>query len=151
MSSLYVATTGKVALAASTTESLLLLNPVTNKGAIFQVDVSMDASSLAEGVQFDLYRVTDLGEPAGTALTPLPLSPTDPEPTTTALSALTTEPADVEVLASWLVQPVGGLLPLQLPLGREVVLAGGGARVGLRYTTPASVTPDCIANVWFEE
>lgn len=151
MSANYVLTTGKLTLTAAATKSLWLLDPVTNKAAVFQVDVSLDASALAAGVQFDLYRVTSLGTPAGTTTTPLQLNPTDPTPTTTALTALTTEPTTVEVLASWYVQPVGGILPLQLPLGREVILAGAGARVGLRYTTAASVSPDCLANVWWEE
>jgi hypothetical protein len=57
----------------------------------------------------------------------------------------------VEVLADWFIQPFGGLFDVQYPLQREPLSAAAGQRIGLRYVTPAAVTPNCRAYVWFDE
>lgn len=148
---LYTVTTGSHAATGGATKSIILLNPAGPKVKIVQVDISMDSSALAGGVLFDLYRVTTIGTPAGTSATPLLLDPGDAAASTTSLTQLTTEPTTVVPFLSYYLQPVGGLLPLQFPLGREPVLAPSGARVGLRYTTPASTTPDIVATITFQE
>lgn len=152
MAAQFVVTTGKVTPTATSTKSLWLLNPVTNEARITQIEISMDASGVASGLEFDLYKVTTLGSPAGTTGTENNLNPTQQAATTTSLTTLTTEPTTKAVFASWYLQPVGGLLVIQFPLGREPVLAQAGARWGLQYiTTAGSGTPDIISNVYFEE
>lgn len=147
----FTVTTGKITLTASATKSAVLLNPVTNQAAIFGIDVSFDGSAAAASVQMDLYIVTTIGTPAGTTATINKMNPGSQSATTTGLTALTTEPTAVTVIKSWYVTPFGGLFPYQLPLGREYIMAAAGARWGIRWTTPASVTPDMIVNVDFEE
>jgi hypothetical protein len=155
MAAKFVVTTAPAALTTAATKSLWLLDPVTNKITIFEMDVSMDAVTPLQAVRFDLYRATSLGTPAGTSTTPALIDPGDDQAsTTTTLTNLTTEPTTATVLCSWYVQPCGGLLPLQLPLGREVTVPAGATttgRIGLRYTTVTGVTPNCVANVWFDE
>ena len=148
----FVITSGKVTLTTAATKSLWLLNPVTNNCKITSISISMDASSLVQGVQFDLCRATTLGTPAGTTGTVVNTDDRDAvTATTTALVALTTEPTTYAVIESWGIQPVAGLMVYQLPLGQEYVLKGGGTRWGLRYTTASGVTPDCWANVHIQE
>jgi hypothetical protein len=148
---LYIVTTGKVTLTGGSTKSLALLNPVTNAFKVRQIDISLDASTASTGVQFDLYRVATIGTPAGTTTTAVLADERDTAATTTSLTTLTAEPTTVTVLASWYVQPLGGLVVIPFPYGGEPIGKGAGNRIGIRYVTPASVTPDCLLNVWFEE
>lgn len=151
MGAQYSATTGKVTLGSGSVQTILLLNPVSNQAVITEVSISLDAASAAAGVQFDLYRVNSLGSPAGTSASVIATNPTTQAATTTAIKSLTVEPSSVFVLDSWFLQPIGGLFVLQYPLGREPLMATAGARYGIRYTSPTSVTPDCVCTVWFEE
>ncbi|MEV0090453.1 hypothetical protein [Streptomyces sp. NPDC050738] len=148
----YSATMAKTTLTASATKSLVLLNPAVSGIRLSEIGVSFDGSATATGVQIDLYRTATLGSPAGTTTTPAKLTDESlPTAGTTALSALTTEPTSVTVLRSWMVSPFGGLLVLQEVLDREVGTAPAGARLGLRYTTAAAVTPGCVAYMaWVE-
>lgn len=143
--------TGKVTLSSNSTKSLILMNPVTNEAKWYQVDVSMDASAVITGVEFDIYKVTTLGSPAGTSTTPQNTNPTQQAATTTALTALSSEPTTVQVIPAYFVQPVAGLFVCQFPLGREMTLAAAGARWGVRYVTPTATPPDCIATAWIGE
>ncbi len=151
----YVMTSGKITLAASATKSLILLAPAASTSVLITgLSISMDASALEASVQLDLYRVATLGTPVGSStLVPQPMNEATTPATanTTALYNLTTEPTTVTVLESWYLQPVGGLLVVQLPLGREYGAKASGAHLGIRAITPASVTPDIIANIQFEE
>jgi hypothetical protein len=148
----YSVSTGKITLTASATKTAILLNPVLNKVKIYGIDISLDGSGGATSVLFDLYKVTTIGSAAGTTGVLNSLDATDlTAATTTAKTALTVEPTTVVVYKSWYVTPFGGLFPLQMPLGREIVMAGGGANWGIRWTTAASVTPDLVINVDFEE
>jgi len=152
MAAKYVFTSGKLALAASATKSVLLVKPSASRGfTLIGLDVSFDASSAETGVQVDLYRTTSTTAPVGTAVTGYPMDERDnATPLTTALGTITTEPS-LNVLASWLVQPLGGLAVIQFPLGREPAAAAGGQYLGVRATTAASVTPDVIVNLYVEE
>lgn len=148
---LYTVPTGKITLTEAVTKSLILVNPATVSIKLRQIDISLGASAVSEEIQFDLYRVTELGSAAGTATTPQLADERDGAATSSALTALTTEPTKVNVLASYLVQPLGGLFTLPFPFGGEVASKLAGARIGLRYTAPASVKPSCAAQLWFEE
>jgi hypothetical protein len=150
---LYGTRTGSVALTASSTKSLWLLNPAVDFFVVAEISVCLDGAVAAAGVGLELYRTTTLGSPAGTTAT---FTKTNrgadaASPTTTGLINLTTEPTAVEVLADWFIQPFGGMLVLQYPLQREPMSPAAGARMGLRYVTPASVTPNCRAYVWIDE
>lgn len=150
----YSTRTGSVALTASSTKSLWLLNPVTDFFLIAQLAVSFDASAASAGVGIELYRTTTLGTPAGTTATFVKVNRVGDTaaPTTTGLTALTTEPTAVEILADWFIQPFGGLFDVQYPLQREPLAAAAGQRIGLRYVTPAIATPpNCRAYVWLDE
>jgi hypothetical protein len=148
---LYSVRTGKVTLTSGATQSLLLLNPAVVNVKVRGVSVSLDGSAGAAAVQFDLYRTSTVGSPAGTAVTPAQGYEADGAAQSSCLSVLTTEPSAVTVLDSWYVQPFGGLAVLQWPFGAEPVGKGGGNRVGVRYVAPSGVTPDCLCAVWFEE
>lgn len=151
---IYVASLASAALlTASTTQSMLLLNPVVVAAKITEIGVSFDGSAVATAVRVQLYRVVTPGTPAGPAVTPVKV--TGPSAATgaqsTFLSVLTAEPTTVEILRSWYVSPASGLLVVQFPLGQEPVAAGGGSQIGIRVITPASVTPHCDPYIVFDE
>lgn len=148
----YVIQTGSVALSGNATKSLILINPATVGFRITELGISFDQSSSATAVRVDLYRVVTIGSAAGgTATIVKANSPSDAAAQSTGLTALTTEPTTVEILRSWFIQQFGGLLVLPFPLGREPAAAGTGQRLGLRAITPASVTPNTVAYLEFEE
>jgi hypothetical protein len=153
---IYAVTTGKLTLAAAATKSLILITPV-NATKLRQLDISLGAAAAAEEVEFDLYRVNALGAPEGEAATPELIDERDTAASDSALIAKASEngfkkePTSVKVIAPYLIQPLGGLLSMPFPYGAEPGAAKGGKPIGLRYTTPAGVTPTCIATLWFEE
>lgn len=148
----YTAVTPKITLTASSTKSLLLLAPGTPGLRLTELGVSFDGSTTGTGVQIDLYRVVTIGSAAGTGVTPAKLTDDNsPVATATAVHSLTVEPTTVTVLRSWMVSPFGGLLAMQEVLDREVGAITSGARIGLRYTTAAGVTPGCVAYLGFAE
>jgi hypothetical protein len=132
--------------------SLILLNPV-NTLIISEVGISFNASAPTAGVEFDLYRTTTVGSPAGTTTTPVRANcQPDQAATTTALTVLTTEPTAVELIRPWYLQPFGGPYVFQYPLGREPDATGAlTQRLGLRYTTVSGVTPSCLTYIEIEE
>lgn len=149
---LYTVPTGKVTLTAAATKSLILVNPATVSIKVRKVVISMDATTAAAGVQFDLYRVVTIGSATGASTTPVLTDERDGAATSTALTTLTTEPTTVTVIDSVYLQPLGGVYIDWQPFGAEGLVAKlAGARLGLRYTTAASVTPDCLATFYFEE
>lgn len=144
--------TGLVALTASATKSLILLNPVTAKAKLTAWKISLDGSALAQGLKFEPYRVVTLGSAAGTTGTINNTDVSDQTPTTTALTALTVEPTTVTVLDGFVLQQVGGLYVLQGPLGREeIIMAPAGARVGIRAVAPAGISTNVEVTAYFEE
>lgn len=148
---LYTILSGAVALSAVATKSLWLLNPVTKKLKVVEIGVSFDGASPAAGIGCVLYRVTTLGTPAGTSLTPRLFDPDEAAATTTALINLTTEPTTKETLNHFFVSPYSGLAVVQYPLGREPIADAAGNRIGLHVVTPAGVNPNGSAYVYFEE
>jgi hypothetical protein len=95
--------------------------------------------------------VSTLGSPAGTTATPWQSDERDHAANATALINLSAEPSAYTVLPGYYLQPLGGLYTLPLPYGREIIGKAGGFAIGIRYTTPAAVAPNIIANLWFEE
>ena len=151
---MYSVVTPMATVTAAATKSAWLLNPVTVPIVIAQLSVSFGAAAPFDAVDMELYRVTTIGSAAGTAFTPRKVNRIgDVQATigTTALAPVTTEPTAVEVLAAWCVQPFGGCLDIQYPLGREPIAASAGQRLGLRYIAPATITSDYCSYVWFDE
>jgi hypothetical protein len=150
--SIYSIQTGSVALSAAATKSMWLANPATDGFVPAEIGVSFDSSAAATAPRVDLYRTTTLGSPAGTSATIVKFNdPNSASATTTGLTALSAEPTAVEVLATWFVQPAGGLFVLQYPLGREPGAVAAGQRIGLRVVTATGVTPNCVSYLLFQE
>ena len=141
------------ALSASSTKSLWLLNPATDFFKIIEFSVSFNASASSATVGIELYRTTTVGSPTGTTavFTKIDRVGDAASPTTTGLTVLTAEPTAVEILADWEIQPFGGVLDIQYPLGREPLGAAAGQRMGIRCVTPASTTPSVRSYVWIDE
>lgn len=150
--STYVVPSGSVALSASATKSLWLINPATPGFRLTEVAVSFDASTASVAPRVELYRITTIGPATGTNTPPIRVNaPLEIASQSTAQTVITSEPTAVEVLRQWFIQPGGGLVVLQYPLGREPAAAGGGQRIGLRVITPAAVTPNVCSYGEFEE
>lgn len=148
---LYCIPTGKVTLTANATKSLILVNPAVVTFKVRSIEISLDAAAAAAAVQFDLYRVTTIGTPAGTTGVEWAADERDVAAQSTSLTALSTEPTAVSVGPSFYVQPLGGWQVYPFPFGAEVIGKGVGSRLGVRYVTPAGVSPDCLLNFWIEE
>lgn len=150
--STYVVSCASTALSASTTQSVVLINPATIAYKITELSISFDGAAAATAVEVDLYRTTTVGSPAGSSTTPIKVgSPNATTAQSTALTALTVEPTAVEILRRWFVSPASGLLLLQHPLGREPGAAGAGQQIGMRVITPSGVTPHAVGYLEFEE
>jgi len=60
------------ALVAATTKSAFFLSPAsTNIFTVTEIGFSIDSSTAAKGVGVELYGITSLGTPVGTAFTPV--------------------------------------------------------------------------------
>lgn len=140
-----------VALSAATTKTLIGVTPGTDFFLVAQLSISMDASAAAAGVSFEMYRAST----TGTATTTTPVKANRGSDagaaTSTARITFTVEPTLVEIIDDWYLQPFGGIMVLQYPLGREPISVASGNGICLRYITPAAVTPNCRATVWFDE
>lgn len=150
--SIYSIQTGSVALSASATKSMWLANPVTDGFVARQISISFDSNAAVVAPRVDLYRVITIGSAAGTTATVVKYNdPNSAAASTTGLTALTTEPTTVEILESYFLQPAGGLYTIQYPLGSEPGVVAAGQRMGLRVVTAASVTPNCVSTLLFQE
>lgn len=150
----YTVATGSVALSASATKSLWLLDPVTEPFTICEFGLSFDSVSPATAIRVDLYCVTNVGSAAGSSGTVNNWQDQrGPNNTTTALTNLTTEPTGVDILSQWFVQPFGGCLVIQYPLQREPGTAATATtnRLGLRCVTPSGTSCNSVSYVVFEE
>lgn len=153
---LFSVSSGIVALSASTTKHLWLLNSPATTGKPLKptkLHLGFDGSSALPSIRWQLYRVTTLGSPAGTTGTIVKYSdPTNPNtPPTTALVALTTGPTAIEVLEENYLTPFGGTLIMDFPDGKEPFGIASGQRMGFCVVVPAGVTCNTISSVVFNE
>ncbi len=152
---LYAVDNGQTGLAAGVTQTVWMLNPVTAPFAIVEFGVSFNASVSAIPVQIDLYIAASVGAAAGSSASVRSLGSTTVAATTTAIANLTVEPNPTtkQLVQSWYIQPFGGALDVQYPLGREGLSAIGGntttGRIALQCTAPSAV--NVLSYVWFEE
>jgi len=148
----YTVAQAAAALSASSTKSLILINP-TNTFLVTELGISFNASSASAGVLFEVYRTTTIGSPTGTSYTPIKGNySSDQSATVTALTNLTAEPTAIEILRTWYLQPFGGPYVFPFPLGRELMMSGTSSqRIGLRYTGVTGVTPNVVSYMEVEE
>lgn len=92
MRGVYVAETKISALAAAKTVMLLEAAAGKSIEVLSAVCVEVDKAASSQQVECELARVTTLGTPAGTSITPNPTEPGDQASTTTVLANLTAEP-----------------------------------------------------------
>jgi hypothetical protein len=153
----YSMSTGKVttgALAAAAVKSLVLLNPVTDKGRLIEAWLSFGSTASQTDIAFELYRTVTLGSPAGTTGVVIKYDPAEGPASWTGLTALSAEPTSVEVLTSGYLTTNGGLIVVQWPLGREPVGAAAGSRLGIRVVNDGTGTMtavDCRATLVWDE
>jgi len=141
-----------VALTASATKTLVLVNPEGNEIKIKEISCGFDAAAAGQSIRVELIRVTTIGSPVGTTGTQVKTDTATQAALAASLINLTTEPTAVEVIKHWPLVPNGGALVLQNPLGDEE--KGGDVtdeRIGIRVITPAAVTPNALAYIKFEE
>ena len=152
---LYAVDNGAWQLTAASTQTVWLLDPVTNPFTIVEFGISFNASVSSVPIEVDLYIANALGSAAGSSASVRALGSTTTTATTTALVNLTTEPSTKFIIQSWYVQPFGGVLDIQYPLGREGLSAIGGAtttgRYGLQCVSPSGVAVAALSYVWLEE
>jgi hypothetical protein len=155
--SLYVVSTGKRTIKENATTTLLLVTPGAVAIKVRQFDIALGSAGVAEELQFDVYRVETLGTPEGEAYTPLAADERDGAANAaakileTGKEVFKKEPTAVKVLASYLIQPLGGLFSVPFPYGGEVGTKVSGAGIGIRAVTPVGVKCTGIVNLWFEE
>lgn len=154
MARTYTVNSGAIALSASTPKTLILINP-TITFRVTELGISFNASAATNAVTVDLYRTTTLGSPGGTAATFVrdnDSADTGSSNTASSFVNVTPEPTAVEIIRSFYVQPFGGLVVIQFPLGREPMMSGTSTnRIGVRVTTPAATTPSVTAWLAIEE
>lgn len=142
------ASTAEIALTAATAKTVLQLVAATNhRDKILGWGVFFDGTSTtAEPVQVRLLRQTTAGTMS--ALTPTKRDDSIADTLlTTAQHTATAEPTAGDVLEALEVHPQQGY-QVFYPLGAEPII-GGGDRVGIECTAPASV--NVRATIIFEE
>jgi len=146
----YTISRSNEALATAATETILqLVTGSTRRAKVTEVFIGFDGtSSTQEPVDVELLRQSSAG--TGSAITPAPDDPQSPAAIATAQGQFSAEPTAGTVLRRWMVHPQGDRMHVQLPLGREVRM-NVSERIGLRVTTASGVTPNCSADITFEE
>jgi hypothetical protein len=133
-------------------KTLALIKPEAAAIKIRQIDVSLDSAGAAAGVQFDIFRATfEAG--GGEEKTPIKIDARDESAASKAYITYTeaNKPALGFIIATYYLQPLGGLLPLPFPYGAEIIGKAKGECIGLRFTTVAGTEADVAAQIWFEE
>ena len=153
MTSLFHIPSTSVALTASATKSLVLVDAGVNEIEVVKFGVFFDAEADLAGIRAELYRVTTIGTPAGTTTTPTKVKEASGAADATSLTNLTTEPTAVEVIGGpYFVRPDGGGIEIANPLGdEETQRTATDGRIGLRVITPAAVTPNAVAFIRIRE
>ena len=149
----YVINTGgsAIALSAATAKTLMYINSgAANQPSWVEYCVGFDgvtATAIPALVEIVYGTKASNSTPgtASTSFTPLQVRgwPTQASQQAAA-NACTSEPTVLTSLRQYLVSPNGGLLIMQLPLGREITQVASGAAIsgiqgGIRVTAPAIV------------
>ena len=147
----YTQSIASTAIVASTTRTMIQLVTSANEQAIVvEFGICFDGSTATTPIEVRLARQTTAGtSSAGTPVKWDPADATTPQ-TTTLTGFSSTEPTTTDILGRWFVAANNGLFVMQYPLGREPKIALSG-RLGLITVSPASVTPNCLAYMVYEE
>lgn len=144
----YTARVAAVSLTAATAKTLVQIVPGSNVTVrIIEVGISFDSTTSSEApVAVDLMRQTTAGTSSSLTLVADQES-NSKAAVATALQTFSAEPTAGNVLRTWHVTPVGGLLVIQFPLGREPDALTN--RIALRANAPSTET--VTAYITFEE
>lgn len=149
----YVVSTGgsAIALTGATAKTIWYINSAAaNQFSICEVCAAFDgvtASAVPALVEI-VYGTKATNSTPGTAsttFTPLQSRGWPAQASAqAAANTCTTEPTVLVANRQWLLTPNGGLLVIQLPLGREITgiasgTGGSGTQIGCRVTAPAAV------------
>lgn len=143
-----IAQTAEVALSAATAKTVIqIVAPSNHRVKILGIGVYFDGTSVtAEPAQVVLARQSTAGTMS--ALTPVPLDDSLAETLqTTAQHTATAEPTTGATIDMVECHPQQGY-EIMYPLGQEPI-CGGGDRVGIIVTSPATV--NCRCKIRFEE
>lgn len=148
--------TGSLALTANTANQVVfgvVSAGATSDAIITWLDVTMDASTPAQGVKAELVRYAS-GPPTATTYTPNRLSAAAQSVAATMIAwtpPITVTPGTATPLKTWYLPPTGGVL-IQWPLAREAyLLPGTNVWTGLRVSTQAGVSPNLAFNFNWSE
>jgi hypothetical protein len=147
----HTATVSGVACASAAAKTILqIVTGATHRAKVKSIEVSFDGTdSTKTPVLVELIRQTTAG--TSSALTLVQDDEASAAPIATALQAFTVEPTAGAVLRKKYLSPAGGIYSYQWPLGDEPSIDVSG-RLGIRLTTVAgSGTPNCCAELTFEE
>jgi len=140
-------------LVASSTQTLLQYAPSATHPAILNAwQISVDGSAAATGILVQLVTQTTAG--TGGASPPTPRAK-DPNVARASQGTIThnhtAEPTLGVLIWEKYLQPFGGLIYVQYPVGQELLVIEGGDRLGLRVITAAGVTPNCAFGFEYTE
>lgn len=147
MATYAVQTNGPVSLSAATDTTLIQIHANTGTAVVIGFGVSFNGvTAAAVPVKVDLLRQTTAG--TGTTTTPLKLDTTDGASGKVATRIYTVEPTASDIIRSWYVTPIGGLLTVSFSTDEEIYLANT-ERLGLRVNAPATVS--CLGHILWTE
>lgn len=134
---LYSINVDQSATGTSARTILQLVMATGTTGRLVDFAMTFDGTtSTATPVLVQLMRQTSAG--TSSSVTPVKLDPNDTATSATAGKTFTsTDPTASDVLYEWRIPPTSGIV-MQFPLGREVLIRGGG-RLGLVVTAAATV------------
>lgn len=138
-----------VALSGGTAKTVLQVVAASNHAlAIKALDITFDGTSpTAQPVLVELVRQTTAGTMSSATPIKYPADDSDETTQMTAQHTATVEPTTTDVVRRYHVHPQLGR-PIDFPFGEEIKV-GGGDRLGIRITAPASV--NCMPCITGEE
>lgn len=137
--------TGTIAQGVTMTEGVIVPPTAAFDGELCDIGISFDGAPSVQnlGIRCDLIVTTaTTAGTAGGAATIQPYRPGGVASAATATQAYSAEPS-LNVVRSWYVNPSGGLLVMQFPLGRGPRLISATApanKTGIRLVSPATMT-----------
>lgn len=146
-----IACPSAITLTGNDTQTVLQITAPSNiRLRIQEAAISFDGiDGTEEPIEVRIARQSTAGS-GGTSLTLVKADDSLAETVqSTALHTITTEPTTGDILRRWLVHPQTGITyPIPLP---DLLMVGGGDRLGIVVVTPAGVSPDCTPYFAFEE
>lgn len=140
-------TSGAAFAVGSTAKTILnLIAGSSNPPVITEFGISFDSTSVGSPVLLELCTSTQgaAGTPGTIGTVKMVRGYPSYSPVTTAAGQYSAEPTTLTPVKQWLIQPYGGLLVIQYPLGREVqgqiTAATDSKGLAWRVSIPAGAT-----------